>query len=152
MFRILFVQLIWSCKLLLSIFWLISKKIEYGICKGGKLEMQRGKKVWTTSAAKTVTDTDFYLHTMLVYWICDKNQAQEKNRNKKYFMKEHFKIFGSFCYFFGIFSPFGRFISYLAKKLIFKPFFSISKCEYIKNCLLQLNMHLNFSIWLKKKT
>ena len=61
--------------------------------------MQRGKKVWTTSAAKTVTDTDFYLHTMLVYSICDKNQAQEKNRNKKYFLKEHFKIFGSFCYF-----------------------------------------------------
>ena len=124
------------------------KKRIYGVYKGEKLEMQRGKKVWTTSAAKTVTDTDFYLHTMLVYSICDKNQAQEKNRNKKYFMKEHFKIFGSFCYFFGIFSPFGRFISYLAKKLIF----SISKCEYIKNCLLQLNMHQNFSIWLKKTT
>ena len=79
------------------IFWLVSKKIEYGVYKGAKLEIQRGKKVWTTSAAKTIKGTDFSFHTMLVYSIRNKNQAKEKFRNKKYFMKEHFKIFGSFC-------------------------------------------------------
>ena len=122
MFRILFVQLICSCKLLLSIFWQISKKSNMAFIKEQNLKCSVVKQDWNTTAAKTVTDTDFFFHTTLVYSICDKNQAQSKFRNKKYFMKEHFKMFGSFCKFFGIFSPFGIFISYLAKKLIFEYF------------------------------
>ena len=66
--------------------------------------MQRGKKVWTTSAPKTVTDTDFYLHTMLVYWICDKNQAQEKIETKNTLWRSTLK----FSVVFAIFSAFSR--------------------------------------------
>ena len=66
--------------------------------------MQRGKKVWTTSAAKTITYTDFSFHTILVYSICDKNQAQKKLETKNTLWRSTLK----FSVVFAIFLAFSR--------------------------------------------
>ena len=51
---------------------------------------------------------NFSFYTMTVQSICNKNQALEKIKNKKYFMKEQFKIFSIFTNFRAVSCIFSR--------------------------------------------